>query len=600
MLGDISPMGWCRLFSREMRGLVADASSFNGGGGGPALALDFLTPGTLDPRLTFSRASGGTYFDSAGVMRNAATHLLLWSQDVTQAAWTKIGSPVVSATVAAPDGTMTAQTIALGISTGPAFYQTCALANGVRGEPSFWVNVTSAPGATVLVVTNPANLANGQWNVNPTALIGAGWQRITRSHSAVTIVTEFTGVSNLGGIFVNANTGTVNASWWGWQFQTGTTSTPYIATTTTPMGAPRWDYDPATLALRGLLIEEARTNGVPNGNAAGAVVSGALPTGWAESNNTGIAPTVAGVGTESGIPYVDIRFAGTTSSGTANNIFIANATVAAGNSQAWTASVYLRLTAGTIPANSVSVLAASNIGPHYPPTVTPTGAPLVTQRYLNAFTTAASGVTSLSLIIGISMPATTAVNFTLRIGAAQLEAGAFATSYIPTTSAAVTRAADVATLPTTGGWFNASAGTAGVEFQSVNPGSAGGQGGIMRLDDGGTSNFMTVFATSGAGAITFYGLIGGVAQINDTLGATVSGTPQRIAYNYGGGLWRYAMGGAVASGSGSATPFSATRVIFGGSSVDTTAWKLNGHLRAFRYWSRALSDAEMQQITANP
>jgi len=60
------------------------------------------------------------------------------------------------------------------------------------------------------------------------------------------------------------------------------------------------------------------------------------------------------------------------------------------------------------------------------------------------------------------------------------------------------------------------------------------------------------------------------------------------------------MGGAVASGSGSATPFSATRVIFGGSSVDTTAWKLNGHLRAFRYWSRALSDAEMQQITANP
>src|SRR5678815_1733777 len=54
VLGDISPMGWCRLFSREMRGLVADASSFNGGGGGPSLGLAFMVPGVLDPRITFT------------------------------------------------------------------------------------------------------------------------------------------------------------------------------------------------------------------------------------------------------------------------------------------------------------------------------------------------------------------------------------------------------------------------------------------------------------------------------------------------------------------------------------------------------------------
>src|SRR5678816_4391057 len=77
VLGDISPMGWCRLFSREMRGLVADASSFNGGGG-PALSLDFMTPGTLDPRITFTRASTGTYFDSAGVMQTAALNAPRW------------------------------------------------------------------------------------------------------------------------------------------------------------------------------------------------------------------------------------------------------------------------------------------------------------------------------------------------------------------------------------------------------------------------------------------------------------------------------------------------------------------------------------------
>jgi hypothetical protein len=81
VLGDISPRGWCRLFSREMRGLVADASSFNGGGGGPTLSLDFMTPGTLSPLITFTRASTGTYFDSAGVMQTAAVNTPRWDYD---------------------------------------------------------------------------------------------------------------------------------------------------------------------------------------------------------------------------------------------------------------------------------------------------------------------------------------------------------------------------------------------------------------------------------------------------------------------------------------------------------------------------------------
>src|SRR6187551_3404122 len=80
VLGDISPRGWCKLFSREMRGLVADASSFNGGGG-PTLGLDFMQPGSLDPRITFTRASTATYFDSAGVMQTAATNAPRWDYD---------------------------------------------------------------------------------------------------------------------------------------------------------------------------------------------------------------------------------------------------------------------------------------------------------------------------------------------------------------------------------------------------------------------------------------------------------------------------------------------------------------------------------------
>jgi hypothetical protein len=81
VLGGVSPRGWCKLFSREMRGLVADASSFNGGGGGPALGLDFMVPGVLDPRITFTRASTGTYFDSSGVLQTAAINTPRWDYD---------------------------------------------------------------------------------------------------------------------------------------------------------------------------------------------------------------------------------------------------------------------------------------------------------------------------------------------------------------------------------------------------------------------------------------------------------------------------------------------------------------------------------------
>ena len=59
--GRISPRGWCKYFSQEVHARIPDVTAGTGGGGGPALSLDFLTPGTLDPRITFTRASGGTF-----------------------------------------------------------------------------------------------------------------------------------------------------------------------------------------------------------------------------------------------------------------------------------------------------------------------------------------------------------------------------------------------------------------------------------------------------------------------------------------------------------------------------------------------------------
>lgn len=69
---------------------------------------------------------------------------------------------------------------------------------------------------------------------------------------------------------------------------------------------------------------------------------------------------------------------------------------------------------------------------------------------------------------------------------AQLEAGAFATSYIPTTTTALTRNADVATMTGTNfsDWFNASEGTFVVSGAVLN------NAGPFQVDDGTTANRM--------------------------------------------------------------------------------------------------------------
>lgn len=48
---------------------------------GPSLSLDFMTLGSLDARIAFTRASTGTYFDAGGTMRTAAANAPRWDYD---------------------------------------------------------------------------------------------------------------------------------------------------------------------------------------------------------------------------------------------------------------------------------------------------------------------------------------------------------------------------------------------------------------------------------------------------------------------------------------------------------------------------------------
>ena len=61
------------------RTLLMAAGGYRQGPPGASLDLSFMTPGTLDPRITFTRASTGTYFDATGTMQTAAPIRRAWT-----------------------------------------------------------------------------------------------------------------------------------------------------------------------------------------------------------------------------------------------------------------------------------------------------------------------------------------------------------------------------------------------------------------------------------------------------------------------------------------------------------------------------------------
>jgi hypothetical protein len=168
---------------------------------------------------------------------------------------------------------------------------------------------------------------------------------------------------------------------------------------------------------------------------------------------------------------------------------------------------------------------------------------------------------------------------------AQLEAGAFATSYIPTTAASVTRALDVCYVPTAG-WFSST--TYSLEMEVYIPQAAVPNETYGGISDSNFSNatYLSSGSWSYAVAITGTALIG--AAVNKTCGTLVPAGQVKVCNN----------GNTVVTGTpGGAAQTTATRLALG-----NDPWSLTtaccAHVRRVRYWPRILSNAELQSVTA--
>ena len=86
----------------------------------PSLDLDFANSVALDPRVTFTRAGTGTYYDGS-TSAIAEQNLLTYSQQFDNSIWTKNSTTYTANTQTAPDGTTTAGTFTSSSSIATAY-----------------------------------------------------------------------------------------------------------------------------------------------------------------------------------------------------------------------------------------------------------------------------------------------------------------------------------------------------------------------------------------------------------------------------------------------------------------------------------------------
>jgi len=360
--------------------------------------------------------------------------------------------------------------------------------------------------------------------------------------------------------------------------------------------APRFDYNPSTLAAQGLLIEEARTNLV--------LQSEDFATTW--STTTTIVTADATTAPDGGVNADKIA------ADTSTGLHLIQQSSSYTSGVAYTFSVFVKAAEyDTVrfqlssAAFGVTVVWQFNTATQ---TVTPvTGTSGTTFSWssvnngwyrlvLTAQATATASASFSLLVISPSGSSYTGDGTSgLYLWGAQIEAGAFPTSYIPTTTTALTRAADVASVNTLSPWYNATEGTLFAEFSVY---TSIGSKAIAGITDGTTNNRIQFFASAADPYNVSPRLVsGGVATNPSPAGSVTVGSTGKaaLAYAIGTNQGGISVNGSAVNQSSPASAFgSVTQLELGkGSGLTQT----NGYLRRVVFYPRRLSNAELQSLT---
>ena len=453
----------------------------------PALNLDFANTKRLDPRITFTRSSTGTYVDEFGVIKTAASNearfdhdsdgnslgLLIeesrtnefpYSEDFSNSSWTKVNTTVTTNAATAPDSTSTANRLQIGATNGVVYNNTVG---GVASNStiSMWVKAVNPGTDDVFRLVSAGDLSGDLTATNE-------WVRYTFTSNTFT--------SSLHGIARPADNTAADVYVWGAQFEeTKLFPTSYIPTlpafTSRASTATYYDangvvqtagidvardnaYLPDESGVFrpvGLLIEESRTNLLTYSED----FSQWIQRNHTYTSNAATAPdgttTADKIAPNSGTFYpVDVYQTVTPITtpitlsvwAKADGFNVINLNLGNyGDNGVEDAFLKVNVSTGTLVESSGS---AGGFWTSYSITPFPNG----WYRVTATTTDSTDGDTVILLQVceddGSQTVTTGDGTKGILIWGAQLEAGSFPTSYIPTAGATVTRAADVSSSST--------------------------------------------------------------------------------------------------------------------------------------------------------
>jgi hypothetical protein len=595
----------------------------------PTLLLDFAKTKRLDPRITFARTTTATYYDGDTVAK-AEENLATYSQEFDNAAWTKQACAATANTTAAPDGTTTAETITLNVGAGVhAFYQTISAFTGGRVASIFvkagthqyvqlsfnsdatpWANFTITAGAGAV----------GSTGTNQTASIvdvGNGWYRCvlytastTATNFYVTVVSSSTSARQES--WTAAGTETIYA--WGAQLEQRSSVTAYTATTTQPItnyipvlltapaGAARFNHDPVTEESLGLLIEEQRTNlltySADFSNAAWTKTRSSI------TSNTIVAPD----GTLTGDKLVEDTTATNThfiypgnyvatSTTLTTSVFLKaaerpRALIEISNFLNGSASAIFNLTTGVVSDVGSTTADYTNVS---------ASIQSVGNGWYRCILTATKGTANSSNYFVINLDNGTTRTYTgngysgLFLWGAQLEVGAFPTSYIPTVAATVTRNADAASMTGSNftSWFNAAEGAIYTEyneraFSQIHQ--------IVFFTSPNPTNGRINFVVNSSNVLDVQVVLNNSDSFSGNSPTLTSGD-YKIAFAYATNNAGVSVNGSSVTTDTSVTlPIDINRLFVGSSSFGTNY--LNSTIKKIAYYPLRVTNAQLQALTS--
>ena len=417
-------------------------------------SFDFSRTNTKDSRITFTRASSGTFVGADGLIKTTPVNLIAYGSRLNN--WNRyFGASVTADSTTAPDGTLTADKIDL--SAG-GIAQVTRNISGLTPNKTYTFSfyAKSVTGTGTILVYRPTPTF--------TFTLTTEWQRFSAT------ITQPAGSTNNSVNFLYIGTGLTEFFVWGVQFEEGSVATDFIDTGGSKSGAPRFDHDPVTGESLGLLIEEARTN---------LMTRSEQLDEWTKYFNASV--TSNSIAAPDGTVTADLVDISAEQFSQILRVFSVQP------STTYTVSFYGRSVTGT---EIIELFQHPSRGGSVNFTLTTEW-----QRFTNTYTT-------------LSTDFSNSVLFTRRAGSTnrfyiwgvQVEEGTFATSYIATDSSTVTRAADVVEITGTNfsSFYNQSEGTIFANLvESINDQTTISQY-PYSIDDNSLSNRFTQFiSTSG-------------------------------------------------------------------------------------------------------